>query len=44
MEYKNKRFKIFEKEYEDQFNDYRDESVEDKEKFINEELTKIKKQ
>ena len=30
MEYKNKDFKIFEKEYEDQFNDYRDENVEDR--------------
>ena len=32
MEYKNKHFKIFEKEYEDQFDDYRDENVEEKEK------------
>ena len=29
MEYKNKHFKIFEKEYEDQFDDYRDEDVEE---------------
>ena len=36
MEYKNKHFKIFEKEYEDQFDDYRDEDVEEKEKYINE--------
>ena len=28
MEYKNKHFKIFEKVYEDQFDDYRDEDVE----------------
>ena len=35
-EYKNKHFKIFEKEYEDQFKDYRDKNVEDKEKNINE--------
>ena len=32
MEYKNKHFKVFEKEYEDQFNDFRDENVEDKAK------------
>ena len=34
MEYKNKYFKIFEKEYENQFNDYRDENVEEKGKYI----------
>ena len=28
MNYKNKQFKIFEKEYENQFNDKRDEDVE----------------
>ena len=49
MEYKNKQFKIFEREYEDQFDDYRDENVEEKEKYINEKLSnlrlhKIKKQ
>ena len=42
MEYKNKHFKIFEKEYEDQFNDYRDENVEDKEKYINEKLSNLR--
>ena len=36
MEYENKHFKIFEKKYEDQFNGYRDENVENKEKYINE--------
>ena len=41
MKYKNKQFKVFEKEYEDQFNDYRDENVEDKEKYINEKLSKL---
>ena len=30
MEYKNKHFKIFQKEYESKFNDYRDENVEEK--------------
>ena len=42
MEYKNKHFKVFEKEYEDEFNDYRDENVEDKEKFINEKLSHLR--
>ena len=42
MEYKNKHFKIFEKEYEDQFDDYRDENVEEKEKFINEKLSNLR--
>ena len=39
MEYKNKHFKIFEKEYEIQFNDYRDGDIEEKEKYINEKLS-----
>ena len=42
MEYKNKHFKIFEKEYEGQFNDYRDENVEEKEKYIDEKLSKLR--
>ena len=42
MEYKNKHFKKFEKEYESQFNDYRDEDVEEKEKFINEKLSELR--
>ena len=42
MEYKNKHLKIFEKEYEDQFNDYRDENVEGKEKNINEKLSNLR--
>ena len=42
MEYKNKHFKIFEKEYEDQFDDYRDEDVEEKEKHINEKLSNLR--
>ena len=36
MEYKNKHFKVFEKEYESQFNDYRDEKIEEKGKYIHE--------
>ena len=31
LNYETKDFKIFEKEYENQFNDYRDENVEEKE-------------
>ena len=42
MEYKNKHFKIFEKEYESQFDDYRDENVEEKEKYINEKLSNLR--
>ena len=41
LNYKNKRFKIFEKEYENQFTDYRDEDVEEIERFINEKLSKL---
>ena len=42
MEYKNKHFKIFEKEYEKQFNDYRDENVQEKEEYINEKLSNLR--
>ena len=42
MEYKTKQIKIFEKEYEEQFNDYRDENVEDKEKYIYEKLSNLR--
>ena len=42
MEYKIKQFEIFKKEYEYQFNDYRDENVEDKEKYINEKLNNLR--
>ena len=42
MEFKNKHFKIFEKEYEDQFNACRDENVEEKEKYINEKLSNLR--
>ena len=41
LSYKNKPFKIIEKEYEINFNDYRDEDVEEKEKYINEKLSKL---
>ena len=36
LKYKNKHFKIFEKEFENQFSAYRREDVEEKEKYINE--------
>ena len=42
MEYKNKYFKNFEKEYENQFNDYRDENLEEKEKYINENFSNLR--
>ena len=41
MEYINKHFKIFEKEYESQFDDYRDEDIDEKEKYINEKLSQL---
>ena len=41
MKYKNEQFKIFEKEYENQFKDYRNENLEEKEKFINEKLSDL---
>ena len=42
MDYKNKHFKIFEKEFEAQFVDYRDEDIEEKEKYINEKLSNLR--
>ena len=41
LRYKNKHFKIFEKEYESQFNDCRDENVEGKELYINKKLGEL---
>ena len=41
MKYKNKHCKIFEKEFENQFDDYRNENEEDKEKYINEKLSQL---
>ena len=41
MEHKNKYFKNIEKEYENQFNDYRDENLEEKGKYINEKLSHL---
>ena len=42
MEYKNKHYKIFQKEYESQFEDYRLEDIEEKEKYINEKLSELR--
>ena len=42
MEYKNKHYKIFEKEYEAQFDDYRDENLEEKESYINEKSCQLR--
>ena len=39
MNYKNKQLKIFEKENENEFSDYRDENVGEKERYINEKLS-----
>ena len=39
--YKKKQYDIYEKEYENQFNDSRDESIEEKEKCINEKINKL---
>ena len=39
--YKNKHLKFFEKKHENQFSDYRDENVEEKQKYINEKLSEL---
>ena len=41
LKYKNKHLKTFKKEYEIILNDYRDEDVEDKEKFVNEKVSQL---
>ena len=41
MNYKNKHYKVFEKENENQFNDYIDENEEEKQKYINEKLSEL---
>ena len=41
LNYNNKHFKIFEKEYENQFHVYGDEDEEEKEKFINEKSCQL---
>ena len=42
MENKNKQFKIFEKEYEEQFDCFGDEDIEEKEKYNNEKLSNLR--
>ena len=41
MNYKNKHFKVFEREYESKFSGYRDENIEDKEKYIKKKLSNL---
>ena len=41
LNYKNEHFEIREKEYENQFNEYRDEDVDEKEKYNNEKLSQL---
>ena len=41
LNYKNGHFTIFEKEYENQFNVYRDDNVEEIENYINEKLSQL---
>ena len=41
MKYKSEHFKIFEKEYENQFSDYRIQNIEEKEKYINVKLSDL---
>ena len=42
LKYKKKYYNIYEKEYESQFNDYRDEDEDEKEKYINEKLGNLR--
>ena len=42
LRYKKRYYDIYEKEYESQFNDYRDEDVDEKEKYINEKLGNLR--
>ena len=41
LDYKNKHFIFYETQHENQFNDYRSEDVEEKEKYNNENLSKL---
>ena len=41
LKYKNKLFKIYEKDYENEFDEYRDEDVKEKEICINKKLRKL---
>ena len=42
LRYKKKLYKKFEKEYESQFNDYRHENEEEKQRYINEKLSNLR--
>ena len=42
LKYKKEHYDIYEKEYESQFDDYRHENEEDKEKVINEKLSQLR--
>ena len=42
LRYKKKHYELFEKEYESKFDDYRDEDVDEKEKYINEKLGNLR--
>ena len=41
INYKNKHYKFFEKEFESNFSDYRDENVEERDNYINEKLSEL---
>ena len=41
LNYNNKHLKIYEKEIENQYNDYRGEDIEEKEKYINKKLSQF---
>ena len=42
LKYKNKHYEIFEREYESKFDEYRNEDVDEKEKYINEKLSNLR--
>ena len=42
LRYKKKHYEIFEKEYESQFNDYRDENEEEKDRYNNKKLGELR--
>ena len=41
LEYKNKYLKFFEEEYESKYNEYKKRNADEKDKFINENLSKL---
>ena len=44
LKYKKKHYEMFEKEYENNFDDYRNEDADEKEKYINEKLSNLRLQ